>query len=321
MDKPKVEGFALRRGGDRGLLSIGLVNAMPDASLRATELAFARLLKDASGGLDVRLSLFTLPQIPRSADTRARMEGFYADIGADCGSAGRGLDALIVAAEEDADSASWDGFRHLVDAAQGAVLSTCFSGGAAILAVRHLSGIAAEPRERMGIFTVSRGGEHPLLAGLPAQWLVPHAARQSLPAAALAAGGYRILGRLADGGADSFLREDRGHCLYLAGHPEYEPRALARRFLAGLADFAAGGAMPPVPEHYFDRLTENRLAELTGRQLRDFSAYQKLVQGAVPFAGWRPHAVKQCAAWLAAIALKKQAKSLSLAQRQRRKRA
>jgi homoserine O-succinyltransferase len=332
MDKPNVERFALGRGGDRGLLSIGLVNAMPDAGLRATELAFARLLKDAAGGLDVRLTLFTLPQILRSPDTKARMEGFYADIGAPAVS---GLDGLIVAAEEEMEDAAWDGFRQLVDWAQAGGVSTCFSGGATGLAARHLSGIAAEnlPRQRLGIFTVSRNGEHPLVSGLPASWPVPHAARKALPATALAAQGYRILTRLADGGVDSFMRkgqasnggaaggEKAGLLLFFTGHPEYEPRALARRFLAGLADFAAGGAMPPVPEQYFDRLTENRLADLAGRRLRDFSAYQKLVQGAVPFAGWRPAAVKQCAAWLTAIALEKQAKSATVAHARRRRRA
>jgi len=288
--------------------------------LRATELAFAGLLKDAPGGVDVRLTLFTLPQIPRSAETRARMEGFYADVDA---AAAAGMDALIVASEDEDVPAVWDGLRSLVDGAEKTGLSLLFSGGAALAAVRHLSGITAHdlPRERTGIFTAARDGEHALLSNMPAQWPVPHAALKALPPASLAAQNYRILSRLTDGAVDSFLRQQRGLFLFLAGHPEYEPRALARRFLAGMAGFAQGGPMPPMPVHYFDRLTENRIAELTGRQVRDFSAYQKLVQGAVPFAGWRPHALKQCAAWLAAIAQEKQAKTASAARAGRRRRA
>src|ERR1043166_1509908 len=203
----KVEKFALGRsgngrGGDRGRLSIGLVNAMPDASLRATELAFAGLLKDAPGGVDVRLTLFTLPQIPRSAETRARMEGFYAEIDA-LGAAG--LDALIVASEDQNVPAAWDSLRSLIDAADTAGLSMLFSGGAALAAVRHLSGIAAHelPRERTGIFTAARNGEHALLSNMPAQWPVPHAACKALPPAALAAQNYQILSRLTDGAVDN----------------------------------------------------------------------------------------------------------------------
>ena len=63
----------------RGSLHVGLVNNMPDAAMRATELQFARLLKEAAGALDVRLQLFSLRSIPRGELARSRMDGFYAD--------------------------------------------------------------------------------------------------------------------------------------------------------------------------------------------------------------------------------------------------
>ena len=84
----RIEKFALGggRGVYRGTLHVGLVNNMPDAAMRATELQFARLLKEAAGALDaramdVRLHLFSLAEIERGELARSRMEGFYADAG------------------------------------------------------------------------------------------------------------------------------------------------------------------------------------------------------------------------------------------------
>ena len=66
----------------RAAVHVGLVNNMPDAAMRATELQFARLLKEAAGALDVRLRLFNLRGDRRAATTRApRMDGFYDDAG------------------------------------------------------------------------------------------------------------------------------------------------------------------------------------------------------------------------------------------------
>ena len=56
----RVEQFLLGGGHNRTAIHVGLVNNMPDAALRATELQFARLLKAAAGNLDVRLRLFSL---------------------------------------------------------------------------------------------------------------------------------------------------------------------------------------------------------------------------------------------------------------------
>src|SRR5882762_915129 len=74
-----VEQFLLGNGHNRIAIHVGLVNNMPDAAMRATELQFARLLKDAAGNLDVRLRLFSLRSIARDGELRARMAGFYDD--------------------------------------------------------------------------------------------------------------------------------------------------------------------------------------------------------------------------------------------------
>jgi homoserine O-succinyltransferase/O-acetyltransferase len=51
---------------DREFVDIGLVNNMPDAALDATERQFRALLEAAAAGIDVRLTLYTLPEVPRT---------------------------------------------------------------------------------------------------------------------------------------------------------------------------------------------------------------------------------------------------------------
>ena len=62
----RAEQFLLGTGRNREAVQVALVNNMPDAAMRATELQFARLLKEAAGPLDVRLRLFSLGTIARS---------------------------------------------------------------------------------------------------------------------------------------------------------------------------------------------------------------------------------------------------------------
>ena len=77
-DSKNIENFSFGQRGTRATLHIGLVNNMPDAALRVTELQFARLLKESAGNFDVRLHLFAIPEIPRGEAAISRMDGFYA---------------------------------------------------------------------------------------------------------------------------------------------------------------------------------------------------------------------------------------------------
>ena len=127
----------------RGTLQVGLVNNMPDTAMRATELQFARLLKEAAGALDVRLRLFSLAEIDRGELARSRMEGFYADAET---LPTAGIDALIVTgaeprAEDLREENYWHALAHLVDWAEIGTISTLFSCLAAHAAVLHLDGI------------------------------------------------------------------------------------------------------------------------------------------------------------------------------------
>ena len=58
------------------MLDIGLINNMPDAALDATVRQFRGLLGAAAGDVDVHLTLYTLPEVPRSGFGRQRVSGY-----------------------------------------------------------------------------------------------------------------------------------------------------------------------------------------------------------------------------------------------------
>ncbi len=318
----RVEQFLLGSGHNRTAIQIGLVNNMPDAMLRTTELQFARLLKDAAGPLDVRLRLFSLRSMPRSAETRGRMAGFYDDAAfleaAD-------IDALIFsgAAPAGADPRQepyWAELTQLIDWAQTATLSALFSGFAAQAAVLHLDGIAGRPlvRKLTGVYDSRRVEDDPLFFNAEPTVPVPHSRSCDISGDDLAAKGYRVLARLVDQGdgdgqADIFTRELPGSSqfVFLQGHPEYDPTTLGRDYLSDMARFLKGetAQRPQIPEHYFDRATENLLTEIGVKV--DFSQYQDVVLSALPRQLWRSSAVRLIGNWLQLVAAAKARRATS----------
>ncbi|OJT95390.1 MAG: hypothetical protein BGN82_05320 [Alphaproteobacteria bacterium 65-7] len=317
-----TEHFTLGTGhGYRGLLQVGLFNAMPDAALRATEIQFARLLKDAAGALDVRLRLFSPASLPREEETRARMEGFYEDAGL---LPAAGLDALIVAAPDgDAPDAAWrDDLAALLDWAQAASLAAIFSGGAVPAALACLDGIASRPLAHplFGVYSGQRVADDSLFFHTAWDAGVPHIRDHTFAGADLEARGYRVLSRLADDSVDIFARETAGHFLFLQGHPEHDDGALGRAYLRAVARFRNGeiAARPPVPRNYFDRLTESRLAALP--EGTGLSGHAAIVQAARPLQSWRGQAVRLFANWLTRTAAAKMRRAASRAVHVRRRR-
>jgi len=323
-----MEKFTLSRGhgGYRGTIHVGLVNNMPDAAMRATELQFARLLKEAAGALDVQLHLFSLDAIARDELARSRMEGFYADAGT---VPTAGIDALIITGAEPRatdlkDESYWPSLTQLIDWAEIGTISTIFSCLAAHVAVLHLSGVsrAALPRKMSGIFTAARVGEDPLQAGMQARIHVPHSRRNSLAESDVVRSGYRLLSRM-DEGVDSFCRTMPGRSLFLflQGHPEYGSETLGREYLRDVSRFLGGeiSERPAVPENYFDRATENAIAGLDAQAAGpdDLARYIGVVSGALPLQSWRGHALKLFSNWLGLIAAEKHRRQVLAPQRRK----
>ena len=87
-----------------------------------------------------------------------------------------------------------------------------------------------------------------------------------MPKSDLTAKGYRVLSRLDERrGGHLHPRAARPQpFVFCQGHPEYDAETLGREYLRDMGRFLRGesGDVPPMPENYFDRATENRLAEL-----------------------------------------------------------
>jgi len=315
----RVEQFLLGSGFSPAAVHVGLLNNMPDAGLRATELQFARLLKDASGNLDVRLRLFSLGSITRSEETRTRMAGFYDDAAF---LEAAGLDALIVtggAPDEDylRSEPYWMELSQLVDWAQANTISTLFSGLAAPAAVLHLDGVSHRPLPAplLGVYASVRAEDDPLFFNSAPSVPVPHVRRHELASADLKAAGYRVLAELdsnngvggdgVGGQADIFTRETPGQSrfVFLQGHPEYDPGTLARLHLKDMERFLSGATKtrPSLPEHFFDRATEDRLAQVAN----DLQAYRTVVTSALPRQVWQSHGARLFSNWLMLVAAAK----------------
>ncbi|HEY0266416.1 MAG TPA: homoserine O-succinyltransferase, partial [Rhizomicrobium sp.] len=205
----RVEQFLLGGGRfgrevmGRAAIHVGLVNNMPDAAMRATELQFARLLKEAAGALDVRLRLFSLRGIERGEQALSRMAGFYDDAGFLQAS---NIDALIVTGAEPKtgdlrQESYWPELAQLIDWAEIGTISTLFSCLAAHAAVQHLDNIARRPlrRKLSGVFESGRIEDDPLFFSTTAMSRVPHSRRNDIAAADLEAKGYRVLSALVNG--------------------------------------------------------------------------------------------------------------------------
>lgn len=320
----RIEQFLLGSGHSSATVHVGLLNNMPDAALRATELQFARLLKDACGNLDVRLRLFSLASLPRSTETRTRMAGFYDDAAF---IQEANIDALLVtstahAAEGLGSVACWKELAQLIDWAQTGTISTLFSGYAAVAAVQHLDGIVHRslPAKLLGVYASTRAEDDPLFFNSAPSVPVPHARRHDLAESDLCAAGYRILARLDshDGGGgqvDMFTRETPGQSrfIFLQGHPEYDPGTLGRSYLNNMDHFLAGETRerPSMPANYFDRATEGRLAEI--KDDAGLAPYQQVVLNALPRQVWYSHTVRLFGNWLMLVAAAKARRSASKA--------
>jgi homoserine O-succinyltransferase len=315
----RTEQFLLGAGQSRAAIHVGLVNNMPDAAMRATELQFAKLLKAAAGALDVRLRLFSLRAVARGEQARSRMAGFYDDAAFLQASS---IDALIVTgAQPDATDLRqepyWPELTHLIDWAEVGTISTMFSCLAAHAAVLHLDGISRRglPSKLSGVFDSIRTEDDPLFFNTAISVPVPHSRRNDIAKSELVAKGYRILSRLENGQVDIFTREPPGHSrfVFFQGHPEYDPATLGKEYLRDMGRFLRVEIQdrPAMPRHYFDRATEDRLQGMPIQSQDDLSRYGEVVAAALPRQSWRGNTVKLFANWLTLVAATKMRRAAS----------
>ena len=248
------------------VLTIGLINNMPDSALQATERQFIRLLEAAAGNNRILLHCFSLPSVKRSQPAKSRVDRQYADI-ADLDHLK--IDGLIVTgAEPNAatlpEEPFWRDLAGIIDWAEANTRSTIWSCLAAHAAVLHLDGIE---RQRLnakcsGVFDCAKTDDHWLTENVVAPLKVSHSRLNALRKGDLTGRGYQVLTESPEAGVDMFAKQFRSRFIFFQGHPEYDTLSLQREYLRDITRFIAGerDTYPAIPYGYFDVETEGRLA-------------------------------------------------------------
>ena len=258
---PESLGSAKRRNSalprSPPLMTIALVNNMPDAALVPTERQFRRLILQGPDA-PVTLRIFHLPNMPRSEAGKAYCQAHYEP--ADHLFAARFDGLVVTGCEPRARSLEgepfWTDFRRLVDWASENTIAAIWSCLAAHAALLHLDGIERQrlPQKLHGIFACSRAGDHALLTGLPDPVAVPHSRLNSILEADLQRCGYGLLTRAEATGPDAFFKQTSSLFVFLQGHPEYDADSLNREFKRDIARFLGGerDTFPELPQGVFD---------------------------------------------------------------------
>jgi homoserine O-succinyltransferase/O-acetyltransferase len=258
-------------------LRIGLINNMPDSALEGTERQFLALLDAASGDVPVRVSFYALDGVPRAEASARYVQEFYTRLDELWDA---NLDGLIVtgreplAAELDQEP-YWESFARVVDWARENTRSTVWSCLAAHAALLHTDGIRRVRSEtkQFGIFECARVTEHPLTAGLPGAFRIPHSRWNGLREEELNERGYQVLTRAEGVGVDTFVKQGRHLAVFFQGHPEYEVNTLLLEYRRDVGRYLRGEreTYPLPPRHYFEAVQAQALDELARRAMGDRS--------------------------------------------------
>jgi homoserine O-succinyltransferase len=261
------------RGFAEDRITVGLVNNMPDGAIRSTEQQFVRLLGEASDGIDVDLTLFSISDVPRSEQAKAQLLRGYSDISELWDSR---VDALIVTGNEPRaptlpQEPYWPMLTRVIDWAEDNTVSSIWACLAAHAAVLYLDGIGrhAFDAKLSGVFDCVKTGDHDILKGTAEHWSVPHSRQFGLRREELEAKGYRALTISSQAGVDIFLKQRRSLFIFFQGHLEYDSYSLFKEYVRDIGRYLSGERerYPDLPHGYFEPDTTAALAQFRERAL------------------------------------------------------
>jgi homoserine O-succinyltransferase len=246
---------------------------MPDTALEATERQFRSLLASASDGMTVRLSLFALPDVPRTETGKRHIANYYSSIEDLWESR---LDGLIITGAEPrtaslTDEPYWDSFTRVLAWAGENTHSTVFSCLAAHAAILQMDGIRRRRNEdkQFGIFDCARLSDHRILAGAPSRFKLPHSRWNGISEHELTTSGYSVLSSSEEVGVDIFVKRHNALFVFFQSHPEYESDTLLREYRRDVGRYLRreSNTYPSLPRSYFDNDTQNALESLREQAL------------------------------------------------------
>jgi homoserine O-succinyltransferase/O-acetyltransferase len=265
------------REGDANCIDLGLINNMPDSALEQTERQVLKLLDSAAGDIIVRLRLFSLSEVPRSALGQQHLKRLSYASAFDLWSSS--LDGLIVTGAEPkaADLRQepyWSELADVFDWADGNTISTVCSCLAVHAAVLHIDGIGrrALGEKCFGVFEFPKLSSHPIMTGTPSRLRIPHSRWNEVSGDALSSCGYTILDSSPHAGVDMFLKKRRRSLfVFFQGHPEYEAWTLVGEYRRDIERFRRRerDTYPTMPQGYLDEGTVKIFNEFREQALSD----------------------------------------------------
>ena len=298
-------------------IEIALINNMPDAALADTEFQFCELLAAAAGDIPVRIQLYSLPEICRSAQARQHMHGRYLDI--------RDLlnnrfDAVIITGTEPRQpdlrqEAYWQTLVEVLDWAEQSTASTILSCLAAHASVLHSNGIERHllHEKRFGVFDEKQVSQHALTADVSDVIRIPHSRWNELRENDLVACGYVLLTKSKEAGVGLFAKQVRRSLfVYVQGHPEYETETLLKEYRRDVKRFLRHEreTYPLLPHGYLNAEATKRMCDFREQAL---SNPQEDVLAAFPDSfvtetlqnGWHSSGARVYCNWLQYVAARK----------------
>ncbi len=311
---------ALARRACSDVFDIGLVNNMPDPALDATERQFRALLAAAADGRPVRLTLYTLPEVPRAEFGRQQIAK-YSTLDDLWNSQHDGL--IVTGTEPHAadlrDEPYWGSLTRVLEWAEHHTRSTILSCLAAHAGILYIDGIVRRPLgdKRFGVYECVRVSDHPLTESTPPQLRMPHSRWNEIQEDALMACGYRVLTRFegdgpgSPGSVDAFVKQRKSLFVFFQGHPEYEAVTLLLEYRRDVGRFLRGerDTYPNMPHGYFDDDTIRTLTMLRDRAVSDrreelLAAFPTALAAGRVTNSWRASAESLYRNWLQYIAQK-----------------
>jgi homoserine O-succinyltransferase len=265
---------------------------MADGALEATERQFISLLEAASAGILIRLSLYSLPHVPRNEIGSRHIQDLYLSTEELWGAH---LDGLITTGREPLtanlpDEPYWEDLTKVIGWARENTRSSVWSCLAAHAALFHMDGVSRvrSNEKYCGVFECAQLGEHCLTSGAQTRLRLPHSRWNGIPEEALTDCGYRVLTRANGAGVDTFVKQDKSMFVFFQGHPEYESNTLLLEYRRDVGRYLKRETekYPSVPQGYFapetvqvlTLLRDEALASRRDELLRDVSAVLASVQ-------------------------------------------
>ncbi|MDM8519139.1 homoserine O-succinyltransferase [Anaerolineales bacterium HSG6] len=239
-------------------LHIGFLNMMPDAALIATERQFMRLVGNCNQIAQFFVHLFSIPGLPRSADTQAYIDEYYTTFEQ---VKETGLDALIITGANISNpnldqEEFWEPLQKVISWATENVTSVLCSCLSTHALMKHLYQIERQrlQKKRWGVYShrVTQF-EHPMLRSINSRFDVPHSRYNAITRDQLESAGLTVLVAGREGDVHMAVSPDQFRVIYFQGHPEYNYNSLLKEYQREVSLFINGerSDYPPHPENYF----------------------------------------------------------------------